>query len=159
MWNCFSSTLLGVFIVTADKFLNIFSACLGFIAVMYFAAGMLRMNAEDVWRTVRNNWDINEHQLRSIAAQRAEYIVGATFLLLSFSSQLSANLVPSSLEPSFLQPYGCAVSEIASALALLLVLSTTARGSILQSTVTRVLKLQAEAEAREQLEIESRKKS
>ena len=141
------------------QFLSILSACLGFIAAMYFAAGMLRMSAEDVWRTVRSHWDINEHQLRSVSAQRADYIVGATFLLLSFSAQLSANLAPSSLEPSFLQPFGCAVAEIVAALALLLVLSTTVRGSILQSTVTRVLQLQAEAEATEKLEIEIRKKS
>lgn len=145
--------------MTADTFLNIFSACIGFVAAMYFAAGMLRMSAEDVWRTVRSHWDINEHLLRSVAAQRAEYIVGATYLLLSFSLQLSANLVPSALEPSFLQPFGCAVAEILAALALLLVLSTTARGSILQSTVTKVLQLQAEAEAKEQLEIELRKNS
>ena len=144
--------------MTADKFLNIFSACLGFVAAMYFAAGMLRMSAEDVWRTVRSHWDINEHQLRSVAAQRAEYIVGATFLLLSFSLQLLANLVPSALEPSFFQPFGCAVAEILAALALLLVLATTARGSILQSTVTKVLQWQAEVEVKEQLEIELRKK-
>lgn len=126
---------------------------------MYFASGMLRMSAEDVWRTVRSHWDINEHQLRSEAAQRSEYIVGATFLLLSFSLQLSANLVPPSLEPSFLHSPWCAVAAIAAALALLFVLSTTVRGSILQSTVTKVLQLQAEAEAREKLEIEIRKKS
>ena len=145
--------------MTADKFLNIFSACLGFIAAMYFAVGMLRMSAEDVWRTVRSHWDINEHQLRSVAAQRAEYIVGATYLLLSFSLQLSANLVPLALDPLLFQPFGCAIAEMFAALALLLVISTVARCSILQSTVTKVLQLHAEADAKTQLELELRKKS
>lgn len=140
-------------------FLNILSASIGFLAALFFAAGMIRMNAEDVWHSARMQWDINEHLVSSIASQRAEYIVGALLLLLSFSLQLLANLIPSTAEPSLLQPFGCAIAEIVAVVAFLLVCSFFARGSLSKSTTSKVLRLQAESEEKEALEAKSRSPS
>ena len=137
-------------------FLNILSASIGLLAALFFAAGMVRMTAEDVWNSARMQWDINEHLVSSIASQRAEYIVGSLLLLLSFSLQLLANLVPSSVEPSLLQPFGCAIAEIVATLTFLLVCSSLLRGTLSKSTKGKVLRFQAEAEAKEKEALEAK---
>jgi hypothetical protein len=92
-------------------------------------------------RDVAVYWDTIEHWGCSIADQRADYIAGGLLLLLSFASQLSANLAPSIAEPSFLQPFGCAIAEIVALLALLLVRCN----AIAKSTKQKVRQIQSEA--------------
>ena len=138
-----------------STFLNILGACIGFISALFFAFGALMMTAEKINIIAATYWDANRHWGDSIAEQRADYIAGALLLLLSFLLQLLANLVPSGAQPSLLQPFGCAIAEIVAVAAFLLVCSSLLRGSLSKSTISKVLRLQAEAEAKEALEAKS----
>jgi len=73
---------------------------------------LLRLKSKDVAAVASTYWGFNQHLADSIASQRAEYIVGALLLVLSFSLQLAANLVPPAFQPSLLQPFGFAFAAI-----------------------------------------------
>jgi len=123
-------------------FLSIFAASVGFIASGFFAIGAMTMTPVKIFEISSTYWDANRHWGDSIADQRADYIVGGLFLLLSFSLQLSAMLVPSSIQPSLLQPFGCAIAEIGAGLALILVVALWLRHAIAKSTKRKVHQLQ-----------------
>jgi hypothetical protein len=137
--------------MTLATFLNILGACVGFMSAAFFSIGAMTMTPEKIFKVAAAYWDANQHWGDSIADQRADYIAGGLLLLLAFSAQLSANLVPSTDEPSLLQPFGCAIAEIVSALALLLVCSVLLRNAIAKSTKQKVRQMQAaELAAQEQ---------
>ena len=124
--------------------LNILGASLGFLSAMFFAIGALGMRPQKIMQISSSYWDANQHWGDSIAEQRADYIAGALLLLLSFSSQLAANLVPSTLQPSLLQPLGCAIAEIVAVVLALLVSTVLLRNAVAKTTKTKVRRLQAE---------------
>lgn len=86
-------------------------------------------------------WDANKLLGDSIAEQRADYIAGALLLLVSFSLQLVATLVPPNTAPSLLQPVGCAIAEIVAVLVLLLAVSVLLRNYVAKSTKEKVHQL------------------
>lgn len=137
-------------------FLNILGSSVGFLSALFFALGTIRLRTKDIVGIAGTYWDFNLNLADSIASQRAEYIAGALLLLLSFSLQLSANLVPPTSEPFLLQSFGCAISEIAAAFALLLVRSVLFRNAIAKSTRKQVRLLQAEQMAAAELATKSR---
>ncbi|MDP2760706.1 MAG: hypothetical protein Q8O64_09955 [Sideroxyarcus sp.] len=139
-----------------STFLNIAASCVGFMASAFFAVGAMTMTPPKIFNISATYWDSNQPWGDSIADQRADYITGGLLLLLSFSLQLSASLVPSTLEPSLLQPFGCAIAEIVAAIALLLVCSVLFRNALAKSTKTQVHQLQAEDIARQE-ELERKK--
>lgn len=110
-----------------STFLNILGASIGAMSAMFFAFGALFASPKDMYEITSLKWDVNQHWADSIAAQRADYIAGALLLLLSFSSQLAANLVHPNAAPSLLQPFGCAIAEIVAVIAFLLVCSVLLR--------------------------------
>lgn len=142
-----------------SAFLNIIGLCVGFISAIFFSIGALTMTPSKIQKVAASYWDTNQHWGDSIADQRADYIVGALLLLLSFFSQLLANLVPPTAEPSLLQPFGCATAEIVAALTLLLVCSVFLRNAIAKSTKSQVRQLQAEVMAAQEAEAERRRNS
>ena len=125
-------------------FFNIFGASLGFLSAMFFAIGALGMHPQKIMQISSSYWDANQHWGDSIAEQRADYIAGALLLLLSFSSQLAANLVPPDAAPSLLQPFGCAIAEMFAVVTFLLVCSVLLRGAVAKTTKQEVRRLQAE---------------
>lgn len=142
--------------MTLAVFLNVIGLCLGFVSAIFFAIGALTMTPAKIQKVAATYWDANQHWGDSIADQRADYIVGALLLLLSFFSQLSATLVPSAFEPSLLQPFGCAIAEIVAALTLLLVCSVLLRNAIAKSTKLQVRQMQAEIQAAQEAEAKRR---
>lgn len=122
-------------------FLNVLGACIGFMSALFFAFGALVMTAEKINIIAATYWDANQHWGDSIAEQRADYIAGALLLLVSFALQLSANLVPSSIAPSLLQPVGCASAEIVAVIAFLLVLAVLLRNFVARRTKEKVHRL------------------
>jgi hypothetical protein len=132
-------------------FLNILGAFVGFCAGIFFAKGAIKMTPEKIQKIAATYWDSNEHWGYSIADQRADYIAGGILLVLSFSFQLTANFVPASFEPSFLQPFSCAIAEVFAIVALLLVLAVLVRNAVATSTKLQVRQRQAEAIAQEEL--------
>ena len=95
-----------------STFLNILAACAGFLSALFFALGTLHLKTKDIVGIAGTYWGFNKHLADSIASQRAEYIFGALLLVLSFSLQLAANLVPSTLQPSLLQSFGFSLAAI-----------------------------------------------
>ena len=140
-------------------FLNILGLSCGLLAGIFFAFGMVRMTTEDIYFSTHMQWDLNEHLVHSIASQRAEYIIGALLLLLSFSLQLSAILIPSTYKPSLIQPLGCAVSEILVLMLGTLVCSVLVRNTLSKTTKEKVLQLQKERSQKEQESIQNRSQS
>lgn len=138
--------------MTLSTFLNILGACIGFMSAVFFSVGATMMTPELICKISATYWDANQHWGDSIADQRADYIAGGLLLLLSFSLQLSANLVPSALSPSLLQPFGCAIAEIVAVISFLLVCAVLLRNAISKSTKRQVHQMQ-----KEQLEAERKK--
>lgn len=137
--------------VPLSTFLNVLGACIGFMSAVFFSIGAMMMSPTNIHKIAATYWDANQHWGDSIANQRADYIAGGLLLLLSFSFQLSASLVPSSIEPSLLQPFGCAISEIVAVTAFLLVCSVLLRNAIAKSTKQTVRQMQAEELAAQEL--------
>jgi hypothetical protein len=134
------------------QFFNLLSACLGFAAAAFFAAGALLTGPIRISRISTSYWDANVHWADSICDQRADYISGALLLVLSFSFQLWANLIPSEPLPTQFQPYGCAIAEIGAAVVFLLLLALLLRNAVSKSTKEAVRRMQAEAMAIGELE-------
>ncbi len=137
-------------------FLNIIGASLGFLSAMFFAIGALGMHPQKIMQISSSYWDANQHWGDSIAEQRADYIAGALLLLLSFSSQLAANLVQPDTAPSLLQPRGCAIAEIVAVVLVLLVSTGLLRNAVAKSTKRKVRQLQAEKLAAQEQAVKSR---
>lgn len=133
----------------AQTFLSILAACVGFLSAAFFSVGVLQMKTQDIANLATMFWDANQHLADSIVSQRADYTIGTLLLVLSFSLQLAANLVPSTLQPSLLQPVGCAVAEILALLAYLILLSVLFRNAVKKSTKSSVDILLAKAIAKQ----------
>jgi hypothetical protein len=134
-----------------STFINILAACIGFMASIFFAIGAMSMTPVKIFNIAASYWDANLPWGDSIADQRADYITGGLLLVMSFSLQLAANLVPPTSEPSLLQPYGCAIAEIAAAFALLLVCSVLLRCAIAKKTRIKVRQLVSEMLSEQEL--------
>jgi hypothetical protein len=153
------TSTLGALNMPLSAFLNIIGLCLGLMSATFYSIGALTMTPTKIQKVAANYWDSNQHWSDCIADQRADYIVGALLLLLSFSSQLWAALIPSTAEPPLLQPVGRAAAEIAAALALLLACSVVLRNAIARSTRSQVRQMQAAIAAEREAEAAKRRKS
>ena len=122
-------------------FLNILGMSVGLLSIGFFAFGAATMTTKGIYRTVVVSHNINQHWYESASKQRAEYIVGAILLFLSFGFQLAANLVPADWSPTLLQSRSCVAYTICSVFAVLLFLSLLARHWLTKSCICRVLKM------------------
>jgi len=138
--------------LTLSTFLNILGSCIGFLSALFFAAGAIFTSPKLVFNIAKSYWDINSHWADSICDQRANYIAGALLLLLSFSSQLSANLIQPETQSLPFQPFGCAIAEIIAVLTFLLLCAVLLRNAVAKSTKETVRRMQVEALAKEELE-------
>ena len=131
-------------------FLNTLGLCFGFLSAIFFSVGALAMTPAKIQKVAATYWDSNQHWGDSIADQRADYIVGALLLLLSFSLQLAATLIPQDVQLSLLQPLGFAIAEMLAVLVFLLVCSVLFRTAIAKSTRQSVRRMQTEKTAAEE---------
>lgn len=125
-----------------STFLNIFGACTGFMASVLFAVGAIGMTPLKIFKVAATYWDANQHWADSIADQRADYITGGLLLLLSFSLQIAANIVPSDVQPLALQHYGSAGVGIVVSIVVLLVATLLFRNYVAKSTRQKVHQMQ-----------------
>ena len=119
-------------------FLNILGASVGFISAAFFAFGAATMSPKDIYSTVVTRYDINQHWYESASKQRAEYMIGAALLFLAFILQLTANLVPKDVSPSFLMPLACAWSLCGTLVILLLLIALLFRHTVAESCIRKV---------------------
>ena len=126
------------------------------MAAVFFSIGAMLVTPVKIFNISTSYWDANEHWAASIAEQRADYIAGGLLLLLSFSLQLSAILVHSTVAPFLLQPFGCAIAEIVAVLTLLLVCFVLLRNAVSKTTKTKVRQLQQKESEAEELKAKVR---
>lgn len=118
----------------AQTFLNIVAACVGFVSALFFAIGTILMTEKDINKVASSGWGgFSRGMADSITAQRADYTAGALLLVLSFSLQIVANLVPPALQPELLKPLGCAVALIFVLLACAVLLGLAIRRFFLRA--------------------------
>ena len=93
-----------------STFLNLLGAGAGTLSAAFFALGTLQLNEKSILEIAGTYWDFNKHLAASISAQRAEYIIGAGLLLLTFILQIAANLTPPEIQPEALRSQTVAIS-------------------------------------------------
>ena len=83
------------------ELLNIAAISIGFVAAVCFCIGAATSDAKQISGISGTYWAFNKSLARSLAAQRAQYVVGAVLLVISFSLQAAAVLASQS-NPAFL---------------------------------------------------------
>ena len=132
-----------------SAFLSVIGLSVGAMSAMFFAAGALFVSTKDLYEITSGEWDVERHVWGdSIADQRADYIVGALLLLVSFGLQLAATLIPSCEQSLPFQPLGYAIAEIVAVLVLVLGCSLFFRVSHARSTKKQLRTMRAEAMAK-----------
>lgn len=129
-----------------STFLSVLGLSVGAMSALFFAAGALFVSTKDLYEITSGEWSVERHVWGdSIADQRANYIVGALLLLLSFGLQLAATLVPSCDSPSPVQPLGYTLAEIVVGLVLVLGCSLFFRHAHARSTKRQLRTMREEA--------------
>jgi hypothetical protein len=119
--------------VNLQNLLNIAAIALGFVAAICFCIGAATNKIKDIALSCATVPGGNLNHSNSLCAQRAQYIVGATFLIFSFGFQAAAILIPKEcqlLMPIFFQSSFVQLLTIllaASAIAFLGISSITTR--------------------------------
>jgi hypothetical protein len=87
------------------------AAAVGFASAILFCVGNASNTAEKILAQTMPYWDFSKPVAESLAAQRAQYIVGALLLLVAFALQVAAALASSAVLaplPQFAQSW-CAI--------------------------------------------------
>lgn len=80
--------------------LTLAAAAVGFVAAVYFCIGNVMNAPASIVSQATPRWDFSEPLARSLAMQRAQYVVGAVLLVASFALQVAAILAsPTTLSP------------------------------------------------------------
>lgn len=87
--------------MTIGAFFSLLAAAIGTLSAVYFAIGTLRLNDRAIFEISSMYWDYNKNLASSIASQRAEYMVGAGLLLMTFVIQLAGALLPGTSQTIF----------------------------------------------------------
>jgi len=77
-----------------SSLLNLASIVIGFVAGICFCIGAAKMKTKDIARSCQTVAGWNSAQTKSLSEQRAQYLIGAWFLVFSFVLQAVAILVP-----------------------------------------------------------------
>jgi hypothetical protein len=70
------------------------SACVGVVASLFFAIGVMRQTVEAMARLSASYWDANPHMPQALAAQKADYIFGGGLIFVAFVLQFVSFFVP-----------------------------------------------------------------
>lgn len=79
--------------------LTLAAAVVGFVAAVFFCIGNASNSVKSITAQSTTFWDVSEPVARALASQRAQYVIGALLLLISFGLQIWA-AVASSTNPS-----------------------------------------------------------
>lgn len=86
--------------MTEQLALILSAASLGFLAAIFFCVGNTMNSPAKIFLQATPFWDFNEPVASALAAQRAQYVVGAVLLVFSFILQVAAALAsPSTHAP------------------------------------------------------------
>jgi hypothetical protein len=91
--------------VTLSTFLSLLAAFTGTLSAIFFAVGTLSLSGENIRDLATTYLGVNKSIGVALSNQRAEYAVGAFMLIATFALQVASNLVPSNVQPEFLQSH------------------------------------------------------
>jgi hypothetical protein len=78
--------------MTEQLAITLSAASVGFVAAVFFCIGNALNSAKKITLQATPFWDFSEPLARSLTAQRAQYVVGALLLVISFLLQVWAAL-------------------------------------------------------------------
>jgi len=81
--------------MTEQLAITLTAASVGFVSAVFFCIGNFFNSSEKILLQSTPFWDFNKFVARALAAQRAQYVVGALLLLISFLLQVTAALASS----------------------------------------------------------------
>ena len=130
--------------------LTLAASTVGVLSAVFFCIGSAFNSTAKIIVQSGTYWDFNESLVRSLAAQRAQYVVGGLLLLAAFALQVLAALAssarPSNL-PQWLDTWPCIVLAVLLPLGLLSWFGCVA---LERSTIRKVLLAHLELVAQEQ---------
>lgn len=78
--------------MTEQTAITISASAVGFVSAVFFCIGNVLNSAKKIEGQATPQWDFMESVARALAAQRAQYAVGALLLLVAFVLQVAAVL-------------------------------------------------------------------
>ena len=94
--------------MTNQMALILTAATVGFVAAIFFCVGNVLNSPSQITAQATPYWDFSEPLARSLAAQRAQYVIGALLLLVSFGLQIAATQASATTSvslPQLMQPW------------------------------------------------------
>jgi len=85
----------GRLVMTYAAFLDLLSAWLGLISALLFSLGVLQLKDQSLQNIASLAYDSGEQVAVELAQQKVDFQFGASFLALSFLSQIGPKLFPS----------------------------------------------------------------
>jgi len=144
--------------MTEQLAITLSAASVGFLAAIFFCVGNAMNSAAKIFLQATPFNDLSEPMARALAAQRAQYIVGALLLLVSFLLQVWAALTPATSPgnlPQWLHTWPCLVLAV---LAPSAVVAGCLSWFLYESTMRKVLRLYKERLAQEEQQLKNRER-
>ena len=142
--------------MTEQLVLTLVAASVGFVSAVLFCIGGILNTSNKILLQSTPYWDFSEPVASSLAAQRAQYVIGALLLLIAFLLQVAAALACSTT-PADLPPYLHAWPSIV--LAVLVPTGLVAGGFstlLYKTTMRKVLRMEEERRQKEEVDLKSR---
>lgn len=76
--------------MTLASVIQLVAACVGIVGSLFFAIGIIRQNAAAMARLSYTYWESNPDMPAVLAAQKADYVFGGSFIVLAFAIQLAS---------------------------------------------------------------------
>ncbi len=135
--------------MTEQLAVTLSAASIGFLAAIFFCIGNAMNSSGKIFLQATMFYDLSEPLARSLAAQRAQYVIGALLLVISFLLQVWAALAsatsPANL-PQWLHTWQCLVLAVLSPSALI---AGWLSWYLYNSTMRKILRLNQERLAQE----------
>ena len=119
--------------------LTLCAAAIGALSAIFFCIGNAFNSIAKIIVQSGTYWDFNEPLARSLAAQRAQYVIGGLLLLVAFALQVLAALASSTIPASLPQLLGTWQYLVASVFLTVGPLAWLACNALENSTVRKVL--------------------
>jgi hypothetical protein len=137
--------------MTEQLAITLSAAAVGFASAIFFCIGNASNTSEKILIQATQFWDFSKPVASSLAAQRAQYIVGALLLLTAFALQVAASLAPSAT-PADLPPYlHTWLTIVLAVLVPTLLVAALAAWLLYERTMRKVLRLEAARRKKEHL--------
>ncbi len=130
--------------MTEQLVLTITATSIGFVSAVFFCIGNSMNMPSKILLQATPFWDFSEPVARALAAQRAQYVIGAMLLVVSFSLQVVAALACPTSMVILPQPISTWPYPVLFVLVLTGVIAGPASLLLYKLTINKVLRLEKE---------------